>query len=162
MYVVLFLSCRVLCCCVVLVVSCSVLFLLCVCVCDLFLFLHFLVHRGYARSPYSQPTPVHTQLSPVHTPLFTGPTRARPTVNQHLFTPSCVMFTLPCSQGLRALALQSTNTCSHPAESCSHPLVHRDCARSPVSCAAVHTQLRVRVNPSRYGYIGPCCDEIHA
>jgi len=37
-FVVLFLSCRVLCCCcVVLVVSCVVLFLLCVCVCDLFL-----------------------------------------------------------------------------------------------------------------------------
>ena len=35
-----FSSCRVLCCCgVVLVVSCFVLFLLCVCVCDLFLFL---------------------------------------------------------------------------------------------------------------------------
>jgi len=38
---VLFLSCRVLCCCgVVLVVSCVVLFLWCVCVCGLFLFLH--------------------------------------------------------------------------------------------------------------------------
>ena len=40
-FVVLFLSCRVLYCCgVLLVVSCRVLFLLCVCVCDLFLFLH--------------------------------------------------------------------------------------------------------------------------
>jgi len=40
LFVVLFLSRRVLCCWgVVLVVSCVVLFLLCVCVCDLFLFL---------------------------------------------------------------------------------------------------------------------------
>jgi len=47
---VLFLSCRVLCCCgVVLVVSCVVLFLLCVCVCDLFLFLH---QRGLRVSLY--------------------------------------------------------------------------------------------------------------
>jgi len=38
-WVVLFLSCRVSCCCgVVLVVSCVVLFLLCLCVCGLFLF----------------------------------------------------------------------------------------------------------------------------
>jgi len=40
-FVALFLSCRVLCSCgVVLVASCVVLFVLCVCVCDLFLFLH--------------------------------------------------------------------------------------------------------------------------
>jgi len=40
-FVVLFLSCRVLCCRgVVLVVSCVVLFLLCVCVCDLFLIVY--------------------------------------------------------------------------------------------------------------------------
>jgi len=37
-FVNLFLSCRVLCCCEFLVVSCLVLFLLCVCVCGLFLF----------------------------------------------------------------------------------------------------------------------------
>ena len=61
--VVLFLSCGVLWCCgVVLVVSCVVLFVLCVCVCDLFLFTLCILSLGVNRWRYCSQTRSALQL----------------------------------------------------------------------------------------------------